>query len=162
MLEPGFKFNMTDVQAALGLHQLPMLDAWIERRAALWARYDALLADLPVTAPPPAEPNTTHARHLYQVSIHPDAPLPRDQVLDGLTARRIGTGVHYRGVHLHPFYRERYQLRPEQLPVATAISDRTLSLPLSPKVSEADQDDVVAALTELLGEHVGLSGSAPR
>ncbi len=150
VVEPGFKYNRTDVQAALGLHQLPLLDAWTERRAELWARYDALLADLPVTTPPPANPDTTHARHLYQVTIDPVARLTRDQLLDGLTARRIGTGVHYRGVHLHPFYREKYGLRPEQFPVATAISDRTVSLPLSPKVSEADQDDVVEALTELL------------
>jgi dTDP-4-amino-4,6-dideoxygalactose transaminase len=150
VVEPGFKYNMTDVQAALGLHQLPMLDQWIERRAELWDRYDQLLADLPVETPPPVDPNTTHARHLYQVTITPDAPLTRDQLLDGLTARRIGTGVHYRGVHLHPFYRDRYGLEPEQFPVATAISERTVSLPLSPKVTEADQDDVVAALTELL------------
>lgn len=150
VVEPGFKYNMTDVQAALGLHQLPQLDQWIERRAELWARYDALLADLPVTTPPPANPETTHARHLYQVTINPGVPLTRDQLLDGLTARRIGTGVHYRGVHLHPFYHDKYGLRPEQFPVATAISDRTLSLPLSPKVSEADQDDVVEAMTELL------------
>ena len=150
VVEPGFKYNMTDVQAALGLHQLPMLNAWIERRAVLWARYDALLADLPVTTPPPANPDTTHARHLYQVTIDPAVALTRDQLLDGLTARRIGTGVHYRGVHLHPFYRDKYGLRPEQFPVASAISERTLSLPLSPKVSEADQDDVVEALRELL------------
>ena len=150
VVEPGFKYNMTDVQAALGLHQLPLLDGWIERRAALWSRYDALLADLPVTTPTPANPETTHARHLYQVTIDPDAPLTRDELLDGLTARRIGTGVHYRGVHLHPFYRDKYGLRPEQFPVATAISERTLSLPLSPKVSDADQDDVVAAMVELL------------
>lgn len=150
VVEPGFKYNMTDVQAALGLHQLPRLDAWIERRAALWARYDALLADLPVVTPPPANSETTHARHLYQVTIDPAARLTRDQLLDGLTARRIGTGVHYRGVHLHPFYRDKYGLAPDRFPVATAISERTLSLPLSPKVSEADQDDVVEALTELL------------
>ena len=150
VVEPGFKYNMTDVQASLGLHQLPLLDQWIERRAELWARYDALLADLPVTTPPPANPETTHARHLYQVTIDSVVPLRRDQLLDCLTARRIGTGVHYRGVHLHPFYRDRYGLRPEQFPVATAISERTLSLPLSPKVSEADQDDVVEAMTELL------------
>ena len=150
VVEPGFKYNMTDVQAALGLHQLPLLDQWIERRAQLWDRYDALLADLPVTTPPPANPETTHARHLYQVTINPGVPLTRDQLLDGLTARRIGTGVHYRGVHLHPFYRDKYGLRPEQFPVATAISERTLSLPLSPKLSEADQDDVVEAMTELL------------
>jgi dTDP-4-amino-4,6-dideoxygalactose transaminase len=151
VVRPGFKYNMTDVQASLGLHQLPQLDGWIARRTELWERYDALLADLPLQTPEPAEPHTRHARHLYQVLVAPGAPLDRDGVLDGLTAMRIGTGVHYRGVHLHPYYRDRYGLKPEHFPVATAISDRTLSLPLSPKVSDADQDDVVAALTELLG-----------
>jgi dTDP-4-amino-4,6-dideoxygalactose transaminase len=150
VVEPGFKYNMTDIQAALGLHQLPLLDEWIDRRTELWARYDALLADLPLETPPPADPDTVHARHLYQVTVDPDAPITRDQLLDGLTARKIGTGVHYRGVHLHPFYRDKYALEPERFPVATAISNRTLSLPLSPKVSEADQDDVVAALADLL------------
>jgi dTDP-4-amino-4,6-dideoxygalactose transaminase len=150
VVEPGFKYNMTDVQASLGLHQLPLLDPWIERRAQLWARYDALLADLPVQTPPPADPDTVHARHLYQVTIDPDAPLTRDQLLDGLTARGIGTGVHYRGVHLHPFYRDKYGLEPSRFPVATAISELTLSLPLSPKVREADQDAVVEALAGLL------------
>ncbi len=150
VIEPGFKYNMTDVQAALGLHQLPLLDPWIERRAQLWERYDRLLADLPVRTPPPVEPGTTHARHLYQLTIEPEAPLTRDQLLDGLTARRIGTGVHYRGVHLHPFYRDRYGYVPGQFPVASEISERTLSLPLSPKVTEADQDDVVEALEDLL------------
>ena len=151
VVEPGFKFNMTDVQAALGLHQLPLLGQWIDRRAELWDRYDDRLAGLPLRTPPPADPNTRHARHLYQVTLDPDAPLTRDELLDALTARRIGTGVHYRGVHLHPYYRDRYRLMPDQFPVATAISEGTLSLPLSPKVSDADQDDVVAALVELLG-----------
>ncbi len=151
VVEPGFKFNMTDVQAALGLHQLPLLGRWIDRRADLWARYDWLLAGLPLQTPPPSDPNTRHARHLYQVTLDPDAPLARDELLDALTERRIGTGVHYRGVHLHPYYRDRYRLTPEQFPVATAISEGTLSLPLSPKVSDADQDDVVTALVELLG-----------
>ena len=150
VVEPGFKYNMTDVQAALGLHQLPRLDTWIERRAELWERYDRLLADLPVDTPPLADPDTTHARHLYQVMLDPHASLTRDQLLHGLTQHKIGSGVHYRGVHLHPFYREKYRLRPEQFPVATAISERTLSLPLSPKVTEADQDDVVGALAALL------------
>jgi dTDP-4-amino-4,6-dideoxygalactose transaminase len=151
VVEPGFKFNMTDIQAALGLHQLPLLGRWIDRRAELWARYDDLLAGLPVQTPPPADPDTRHARHLYQLTLDPDAPLTRDELLDQLTARRIGTGVHYRGVHLQPFYRDKYGLSPEEFPVATAISDRTLSLPLSPKVSDDDQHDVVRALVELLG-----------
>jgi dTDP-4-amino-4,6-dideoxygalactose transaminase len=150
VIEPGFKYNMTDVQAAVGLHQLSRLEAWIDRRAELWARYDELLAGLPLQTPPPPEPSTRHARHLYQVMLDRHAPLSRDELLNGLTARRIGVGVHYRGVHLHPYYRDKYRLNPSDCPVATDISERTISLPLSPKVSEADQDDVVEALTELL------------
>jgi dTDP-4-amino-4,6-dideoxygalactose transaminase len=150
VVRPGYKYNMTDVQAALGLHQLPQLDAWIARRAELWERYDELLAGLPLATPPPAEPDTRHARHLYQILVSPEAPLDRDALLAGLHERRIGTGVHYRGVHLHPYYRDRYGLTPEAFPVATSISERTLSLPLDPKITAADQDDVVAALRDLL------------
>ena len=150
VVEPGFKYNMTDIEAAIGLHQLPRLDAWINRRRELWERYDELLADLPVETPSPAAEGTRHARHLYQVLLDPEARLTRDGLLDALSERRIGTGVHYRGVHLHPYYRERYDLAPDRFPVATAMSERTLSLPLSPKVSDADQDDVVLALRELL------------
>ena len=150
VVEPGFKYNMTDIQAALGLHQLPQLDAWIDRRTRQWERYDDLLADLPLETPPPAAEGTRHARHLYQVLLGPDAPLTRDGLLQALNDRGIGTGVHYRGVHLHPYYRDRYALAPEAYPVATSISERTLSLPLSPKVTDADQEDVVLALRELL------------
>ena len=150
VVRPGFKYNMTDVQAAVGLRQLPQLDRWIDRRAELWDRYDALLAGLPVELPAPPEPNTRHARHLYQVRVQPDAPLHRDELLGALNERKIGTGVHYRGVHLHPYYRDSYHLTRADFPVASAISDSTLSLPLSPKVSDADQDDVVAAMRELL------------
>jgi dTDP-4-amino-4,6-dideoxygalactose transaminase len=150
VVRPGFKYNMTDVQAAIGLHQLPRLDAWIERRAQLWARYDELLAGLPLQTPPPAEPGTRHARHLYQVLVEPQAPMGRDELLNALTAHRIGAGVHYRGVHLHPYYRDKYGLAPSDFPVASSISERTLSLPLGPNVTDADQDDVVEALTELL------------
>jgi dTDP-4-amino-4,6-dideoxygalactose transaminase len=151
VVRPGFKYNMTDVQASVGLHQLARLEEWIERREQLWARYDELLEGLPLELPPSPEANTRHARHLYQVLLEPGARLSRDELLEQLTRRKIGTGVHYLGVHLHPFYRDKYGLRPSDFPVATAISERTLSLPLSPKVSEADQDDVVAALRELVG-----------
>jgi dTDP-4-amino-4,6-dideoxygalactose transaminase len=150
VVRPGYKYNMTDVQASLGVHQLPRLDAWIDRRAELWERYDALLTGLPLQLPAPPDPGTRHARHLYQVLVEPDAELSRDELLDGLNAHNIGSGVHYRGVHLHPYYRDTYQLAPEDFPVATEISERTLSLPLSPQITEADQDDVAAALWELL------------
>src|SRR5437588_8844586 len=151
VVEPGFKYNMTDVQAALGIHQLPRLDDWIDARAERWARYDELLAGLPVTTPPSPAPGTRHARHLYQVLVDPNAPVGRDQVLDGLAERRIGAGVHYRAVHLHPYYRDRYRLDPASLPVATDISNRTVSLPLSPALDEDDQRDVAEALAAALG-----------
>jgi dTDP-4-amino-4,6-dideoxygalactose transaminase len=150
VIRPGYKLNMTDVQAALGLVQLPRLDEWIDRREELWARYDELLSDLPLTTPGPTKGHYRHARHLYQVMVTDEAPLDRDQLLDELHVRNIGTGVHYRGVHLHPYYRDRYRLVRGDFPVADEISDRTLSLPLSPMVTERDQDDVVAALREAL------------
>jgi dTDP-4-amino-4,6-dideoxygalactose transaminase len=151
VVEPGYKHNMTDLQAAIGIHQLPRLDAWIDRRAELWERYDELLAGLPLELPPAPDPDTRHARHLYGVLVDPGARLSRDELLDHLHEQRVGAGVHYRGVHLHPYYRDRYELDPASLPVATDISHRTLSLPLSPAMDEGDQDDVVAALRAALG-----------
>jgi dTDP-4-amino-4,6-dideoxygalactose transaminase len=142
------------VQAAVGLHQLGRLDEWIDRRAQLWRRYDALLEELPLQTPPAPEPDTRHARHLYRVLLDSEAPLTRDQLLDALTKHNIGTGVHYRAVHLHPFYRDKYGLSESDFPVATAISERTLSLPLSPKVTESDQDDVAVALGNLWAEPI--------
>jgi dTDP-4-amino-4,6-dideoxygalactose transaminase len=146
--EPGFKFNMTDIQAALGLRQLPHLDEWIDERARIWNRYDELLADLPLETPPPPQPDTRHARHLYQVLVGRAAPVSRDRLMTSLTARRIGVGVHYRACHLHPYYRDRYGLAPDRFPHATDISDRTLSLPLSPDLTEDDLLDVAAALSD--------------
>ncbi|MGI8729649.1 MAG: DegT/DnrJ/EryC1/StrS family aminotransferase [Solirubrobacteraceae bacterium] len=147
---PGFKSNMTDVQAALGIHQLGRLDAWIERRAELWGRYDALLGDLSVEGPPTSPPEAVHARHLYRILTPTDGPLDRDGLIAALAAEGIGTGVHYRAVHLHPYYRDRYELAPERFPIATDMSERTLSLPLSPALTEADQRDVAAALTSAM------------
>jgi dTDP-4-amino-4,6-dideoxygalactose transaminase len=149
--KPGYKFNMTDVQACLGLHQLPRLDRWIEMRAELWERYDELLADLPLTTPTPPSDQMLHARHLYTVLVDPGAGITRDELIEFLQERRIGTGIHYRAIHQHHYYERRYArygLAPGALPAATAISDRTLSLPLSPALTTADQDDVVAALRD--------------
>lgn len=146
VVQPGHKFNLTDIGAALGIHQLPRLDAWISARAERWRRYDELLADVPLELPPPAQEGTLHARHLYQVLVAPGERLTRDEVLNSLTAQRIGAGVHYRGVHLHPYYRDRYGLEPGAFPIANDISERTLSLPLGPTLSEQDQENVAGAL----------------
>jgi len=149
-IAPGYKFNMTDLQAAIGLHQLPRLDEWTERRTELWQHYDDLLVDLPLELPPPSDPRGTHARHLYSVLADPQAGVSRDEILDSLHSSGIGAGVHYRAIHLHPYYRDRFQLDPQRFPVATDMSERTLSLPFSPKVTERDQEDVARALGEIL------------
>jgi dTDP-4-amino-4,6-dideoxygalactose transaminase len=147
---PGVKANMTDLAASIGLHQLPRLEGWVERRAQLAARYDALLAGLPVETPPPVDPRARHSWHLYSVLVSPAAGIGRDHVVDGLLERRIGAGVHYRAVHLHPYYASACGIAPDDLPVATDISHRTLTLPLSPTMTERDQDDVVEALSAVL------------
>jgi dTDP-4-amino-4,6-dideoxygalactose transaminase len=149
--EPGFKHNMADLQAALGIHQLARLDESIALREAQWAEYDDGLASLPLTLPPPPAPGTRHARHLYRVLVEPEAPLSRDDLVLALRARRIGTGVHYRALHTHPYYRDRYAIDPHSLPVATDMGQRTLSLPLGPSVTPDDQADVIAALHDELG-----------
>jgi dTDP-4-amino-4,6-dideoxygalactose transaminase len=153
--EAGFKFNLTDLHAALGIHQLPRLDQGIEYRAKLWSRYDRLLERLPVETPPPAGDEMRHARHLYQVLVGPEAAVERDELLSSMTASRIGVGVHYRAVHLHPYYRDKYDLDPSAFPVATDISNRTMSLPLGTNINQADQDDVVEALRTHLVTRVG-------
>jgi dTDP-4-amino-4,6-dideoxygalactose transaminase len=146
----GYKYNMTDIQAALGIHQLPRLDDWTKRRDYLAAYYREQLAALPVEAPLPATSEMTHAWHLFPVLVGKRAKRSRDEVLDSLTRSNIGTGVHYTGVHLHPYYRDRYNINPASLPIATDMSRRTLSLPLGPAISDRDAEDVVEALTRAL------------
>ena len=151
VLEAGYKYNMTDIQAALGLRQLEKVERYHRRREALWKFYSERLADLPLILPPPAEPGCRHAFHLYTVLLDTDhAKLDRDALRAALRERNIGTGLHYPALHLQPFYRNTFRTRPGQFPNAEYISDRTLSLPLSPRVTDDDARDVVDALKALL------------
>ncbi len=148
----GFKYNMMDLQAAIGLHQLARLEEMGARRAALWQRYDDALADLPLVRPWPTEPGSVHARHLYTVLVDPArCAWTRDHLQQALADRGIGTSVHFRALHLHPYYAERFGLRRGQFPEAERISDQTLSLPFSASLSDQDADRTVAALRELVG-----------
>jgi dTDP-4-amino-4,6-dideoxygalactose transaminase len=148
--EPGVKERMTDVQAALGIGQLGRLDASIDARAAGWRRYDKLLAGLPLELPPAPPSHARHGRHLYRVSVE-----QRDRVAKSLADARIGSGVHYRAVHLHPYYRRRCAIGPDDLPAATRMSATTLSLPLDPALTESDQRAVADALRGALGANAG-------
>jgi dTDP-4-amino-4,6-dideoxygalactose transaminase len=144
---PGFKYNMTDLQASIGLHQLAKVDGWLARRNVIWRRYNDAFADLPVGRPAPDANDCKHARHLYTVLV--DAArtgCTRDEFMQRLHDMGIGSGVHYRAVHLHQYYRERFGYRPADFPAASWLSERTLSLPLSAKLSDADVDDVIRAV----------------
>jgi dTDP-4-amino-4,6-dideoxygalactose transaminase len=151
VVEPGFKYNMMDLQAALGLHQLARAEANLRRCEEIWRRYDEAFADLPLQTPPEAEPGTRHARHLYTVMLDLERlSCTRDEVLLDLHRQKIGTGVHYRALHLHPYYRETGGHSRGDFPSAEWISDRTVSLPLSPKLTDEDVEDVIDAVGNAL------------
>jgi dTDP-4-amino-4,6-dideoxygalactose transaminase len=151
VVEAGYKYNMTDIQAALGLKQLEKVERNLNHRERLWRFYDEALAGLPLIRPAPAEADCRHARHLYSLLVDTERTrLTRDAVRDELKKRRIGTGVHYIALHLHPFYQQQYGYRAGQFPNAEYLSDRTFSVPLSPRVTEADARDVVDALRGIL------------
>ncbi len=144
---PGFKYNMMDLQAAIGIHQLARVEVALQRRNEIWQRYNQAFADLPVTVPASDEPHTLHARHLYTLMIDKGkCGVSRDEFLERLHSQNIGAGVHYVGVHLQPYYQTRFGYRPEDFPNATWISDRTVSIPLSPKLTDEDVEDVIEAV----------------
>ena len=151
IIVPGFKYNMTDVEAAIGVHQLPHINAWLRRREAIWHRYDDAFAGVPIRTPARPPDDTVHARHLYTVMVdEAECGIGRDAFRSALHERGIGTGVHYVGVHLQPYYRERFGWRPEDFPHATWISERTVSLPLTPHLTDHDVDRVVDAVCDVL------------
>jgi dTDP-4-amino-4,6-dideoxygalactose transaminase len=151
IIAPGYKYNMMDIQAALGLHQLKQLDGFIKRRTELALRYQKLLAGWPQVSLPAAPAYAhLHAWHLYTPLINPDAAgMDRDAFMQGMKERNIGTGLHYRAVHLYPYYREHFGFKRGDFPNAETISDRIVSLPLFPSMTDADQDRVVAAMADL-------------
>lgn len=152
LLEPGFKYNMMDLQAAIGLHQLARIESCYERRRQIWERYDQAFRDLPVfLAAPVREPGSLHALHLYVLLLNiEELAEDRDFVLQALKKENIGTGVHYRALHLHSYYRDRFGTARGMFPAAEWISDRTLSLPLGPGLSDQDVDDVIAGVRKVL------------
>lgn len=151
VLEPGYKYNMTDISAALGIRQLARLDDFNRRRAVLSERYRHLLADLEEVRPLGLPPwPMTHAWHLFIVRLADTTRLGRDELMAALERRGIGTGLHFRAVHLQKYYREALGTRPGQLPNTEWNSDRMCSLPLFPDMSLGDVDRVVDAIRALV------------
>ena len=151
IVAPGFKYNMTDVAAAMGVEQLARLPQFVQRRQHLAARYQAQLAGLPLVLPADAPAGDAHAWHLYVVRLAPGARAGRDEIIQALSDRGIGTSVHYVPLHRQPYWRDRYQLTPARFAHAEAAYQCMLSLPLFTAMHDTDQDRVIGALHELLG-----------
>jgi len=148
---PGFKSNMMDIQASLGIHQMKRVNHYLKRREEIWAQYDTAFADLPVICPIDPEKDTVHARHLYTLLLDIDRiGKSRNEVQQELHDLNIGTGVHFISLHLHDYYRKTYGFEPEDFPNAKYISERTLSLPFSAKLNDKDAMDVILAFRKIL------------
>jgi len=148
--EAGFKYNMTDIQASLGIHQLHKIEGWRKKRAEIWEEYTSAFKGLPIQLPAPVESGTKHARHLYTIILKTEQLTKnRDYILDALQKENIGVGVHYTPLHLHPLYR-REGYKKGDFPHTEYIGDRTISLPLSAKLNKQDVEDVISAVTKIL------------
>jgi dTDP-4-amino-4,6-dideoxygalactose transaminase len=152
ILMPGFKYNMMDLQAAIGIHQLPKLDDFIDRRSAIAGFYNREFADIPELALPQQAPyEQRHAWHLYTPLVRIEKlTIDRDRFMEELKKHNIGSGLHYKAIHHHAWYREHMHLSDSDLPNASYASERILSLPLFPKMSEDDARDVVEAVKGVL------------
>ena len=151
VIHPGYKFNMMDIQAAVGIQQLKRIEKYWKLRKKIWKKYNETLAGLPCVTPVDPEPATKHAYHLYTPLIDIDyLGKSRDWVLNALTAENVGVGVHYVPVHQHPFYRKTFGWKKGDFPNAEWIGERTLSLPLSAGLNEDDIVDVVNAFHKIL------------
>lgn len=149
VVECGFKYNMMDLQAAIGLHQLKRVEQNWLRRQEIWHRYNEAFRDLPVGMPAPVETNTRHAYHLYTVLIDAERTgFARDDFLVAMTRRNIGVGVHYQSIPEHPYYQQAFGWRPEDYPNAARIGRQTMSLPLSARLSEIDVEEVIEAVAK--------------
>jgi dTDP-4-amino-4,6-dideoxygalactose transaminase len=147
VVECGFKYNMMDLQAAIGLQQLKRLEGYWQRRREIWGTYQSTLSDMPVIRPTEPAADTRHAYHLYTIRIDASAAgIGRDEFLEAMTKRRIGVGVHYLSIAEHPYYQNRYGWRPEEWPNAMCIGRQIVSLPISAKLTNDDVEDVVESV----------------
>ena len=151
IIEPGFKYNMSDLQAAIGLHQLAKLDRSIALRRRWTQRYDQAFADIPQIAPLRRSKDVQSAYHLYVARFALESlTVSRDRLMEMFQQRGIGIGVHFRPVHLHPYYRTKYKFAPGMLPVAEQAGERVISLPLYPTMTEEDVDHVIREVQTVL------------
>jgi dTDP-4-amino-4,6-dideoxygalactose transaminase len=151
VVAPGFKYNLTDIAAALGLQQLRKARAFQQRREHIAAMYSAAFAGLPLRLPPQPRPGDQHAWHLYVLRLADGAGIERDRFIERMFDAGVGCSVHYIPLHLHPYWRERYALRPEQFPHSQLAYERMFSLPLYTRMDDGDVQRVVDAVRAVLG-----------
>jgi dTDP-4-amino-4,6-dideoxygalactose transaminase len=151
---PGFKYNMPDIQAAMGIHQLARLPQMQRRRRELVEQYHEAFSRLDGLELPVERPHVESAWHLYPIRLHLDRiKIDRSRFIEELRKRNIGSSVHFIPVHIHPYYRDKYRYAPEQFPIAFSNYERLVSLPLSPKLSDEDVADVIEAVEDILAEN---------
>ena len=151
VVAPGFKYNMTDLAASLGIHQLRRAKAFQVRREELAERYSRELANLPVRLPPRAPVGGQHAWHLYVLQVLEDAPVGRDEVIEQMFKFGIGCSVHYIPLHHHPYWRDRYHLAAAMFPNSEHLYQHSVSLPIYTRMTDAQQTRVIEALQLILG-----------
>lgn len=151
IVAPGFKYNLTDIAAALGLQQLKRANAFQQKREVLAQQFNKALADLPLITPPLPAPGDLHAWHLYVVRLADGVALHRDRFIEALYDAGIGCSVHYIPLHLQPYWRDRYGLKPEAFPHSQKAFERMVSLPLYTRMGDADVLRVVQAVRRALG-----------
>ena len=151
VVAPGYKYNMTDIAASLGIHQLRKANLFQQKRQAMVARYDEALQGLPLLLPPHGPAGDIHAWHLYVVRLTDAAPVNRDRFIELMAEQGIGCSVHFIPLHLHPYWRDRYSLKSEDFPHALHTYERAVSLPLYTKMETGDQERVIRAVQEILG-----------
>ena len=151
VIAPGFKYNLTDIAASLGIHQLKKVEQFQKRREEIANYYNENLKELPLTLPPMPLNGDVHAWHLYVIQLNKDPPLSRDRFIELMYESGIGCGVHYIPLHLHPYWRENYELTPEMFPVSQRVYEQSVSLPIYSKMTNDDARRVVDRVVFLLG-----------
>lgn len=154
IVAPGYKYNMTDIQAALGLQQLARFESMQARRVEIVERYHSAFGNDPALQVPTCHDDVTHAWHLYVLRLNSDElTLDRNQFIEEVNRQNIGTSVHFIPIHVHSYYANRYGWKPEDFPVALANYSRMVSLPLSPKMSDQDVQDVIDVVQQVIAKN---------
>lgn len=152
VVAPGFKYNMTDIAAAMGIHQLRKADRFQARREQIAKMYDEALKELPIILPPQSALGDRHSWHLYVIRLGDSVAMERDRFVECMFKLGIGCSVHYIPLHLHPYWRDTYGLRPEMFPVSQHIYERTLSLPMYSAMTDTDVARVINSVKQVLGK----------